>query len=258
MRSKELTKSVLSLTRGVFSALGDFLVFYFLMMEHQVGKSKTSRGVWQAYYEAEADFQNYKEHTFRSSVYSLKKKNLIRFSSQENKQTIEITETGRKKLTGLLPQYEQKRIWDNKLYLVTYDISEDRKKDREFLRNQIKQLGMGMLQKSVWITPYNPKEILKEFLKDRYLSGSVIISDIGKDGAIGEYDLRELITKVYQLEKISQRYEEFINKTKNLIRPNPWLKLEYLSILKDDPQLPFELLSSWWKGEEAYKIYQCL
>jgi len=26
----------------------------------------------------------------------------------------------------------------------------------------------------------------------------------------------------------------------------------YLSILKNDPQLPFTLLPKWWKGDQAY------
>lgn len=255
MRNRKLKETISTLTKGVFQSLGDFLLFYFSMMENQIGKSKTSRGVWQAFYETDEVFKTYKSNSFKVGFYVAQRKNLIRIDKKDDKLTIKITEVGKTRLNSLLPKHDKDRVWDKKLYLVTYDICEKRKKDRELLRNMIKQLGMGMLQDSVWITPYNPKATLRNFIKDRKLSGSVIISCVGEDGAIGEDDVKTLICKVYKLEQLNKRYEEFIDNA-NQGYLKPWTSLKYLSILRDDPQLPFDLLPVWWKGEEANKIYQ--
>lgn len=255
MRNKQLKETIFKLTKGIFHTLEDFLLFYFLMMESQIGKSKTSSGVWQAFYEAEEEFKKYKQDTFKRSYYKAKRKNFVQISQKDGQFAMQITKAGREKLDNLLPKYNEKRLWDKKLYLVTYDIAEKRKQDRDKLRGMIKQLGMGMLQESVWITPYNPKEILRQFLDDHYLTGAVIVSDLGEDGAIGEEDIKSLVCRVYKLDQLNQRYEDFLLKL-NQNEDNPWLRLDYLSILKDDPQLPFALLPEGFCGKKAYEFFK--
>ncbi len=67
--------------------------------------------------------------------------------------------------------------------------------------------------------------------------------------------MKGLVQKVYKLDSLNERYEKFLARAK--VNPaNPWLKLEYLAILRDDPQLPFELLPSNWKGKEANSVYE--
>lgn len=140
---------------------------------------------------------------------------------------------------------------------MTYDIPEKRKKDRELLRHFAKKLGMGMLQESVWVTPYNPREILADFIKERNLKGTIVVSDIGKDGAIGDEDLKTLLARVYRLENLNDYYQKFIadvkaKKLKSIVER----QFAFLSILGDDPQLPWDLLPADWHGDEAYKVYK--
>jgi len=108
-----------------------------------------------------------------------------------------------------------------------------------------------MLQESVWVTPYNPIDTLRSFIDKEGLTGTVIVSALGKDSSIGEEDLVSLLVRIYGLKTLNIRYTTWVGVyRKNDIDQGGLIA--YLSILKDDPQLPFELLPSWWKGDEAY------
>jgi DNA-binding transcriptional regulator PaaX len=99
---------------------------------------------------------------------------------------------------------------------------------------------------------------LKDFLTDHQLGGWVVVSDIGKDGNIGQMAIRDLVGQVYKLGEINKRYREFLEKTKKE-KPDPLsLSFSYLSILKDDPQLPFSFLPKNWLGEMAYLAFKSL
>jgi phenylacetic acid degradation operon negative regulatory protein len=175
-----------------------------------------------------------------------------------SKKFLKITEAGKKRLFALLPSYDEERAWEGKIYLITYDIPETRKKDRDILREYLRKIGCGMLQASVWLTPYNPKGVLREFLQERKLYGWVIISDVGRDGSIGGKDIKELVTEVYNLEKINKQYRDFLKRVEEKKERQEILSLLFLSILMDDPQLPFELLPDDWEGERSYKVYKNL
>lgn len=81
-----------------------------------------------------------------------------------------------------------------------------------------------------------------------------MVSDIGKDGSIGDEDLNNLVNRVYCLEKINQRYKDFINELGTIKVVNSQIHFQYLSILKDDPQLPFEILPFDWTGDKANSL----
>jgi len=60
---------------------------------------------------------------------------------------------------------KRKLPWDGKWRIIIFDVPEISRKDRDFLRNQLRWLGFMELQKSVWIFPYEIKSELKEFIK---------------------------------------------------------------------------------------------
>lgn len=174
----------------------------------------------------------------------------------EDKNLLQITQQGLVRLKALLPFYRKKRLWDKHLYLITYDIPEKDSGKRQILRESLKQLGCGMLQASVWITPYNPKKILEELVLHHHIPGSIIISDLGKDGSIGEEDLDDLLSRVYNLEDLNRRYKAFIQELKLDKQNRVQTSFRYLSVLQDDPQLPFEILPHDWLGDKAYQYFQ--
>lgn len=56
---------------------------------------------------------------------------------------------------------EKKLKWDGKWRAIIFDIPELTRKDRDFLRRELRWIGFKELQKSVWIFPY---EIEKELI----------------------------------------------------------------------------------------------
>jgi len=172
----------------------------------------------------------------------------------ENKNLLKITQEGIERLKSLIPDYEDLRTWDGHFYLLTYDIPEKQHEDRDLLREYLRRIGCGMLQASVWLTPYNPKKIVKKFIEENNLSGTIIVSDIGKEGSIGEEDLDDLVNRVYHLNDLNDRYGRLIEEAREGTFDKTQIHFRFLSILKDDPQLPFEILPYNWLGDKAYQL----
>ncbi|OGG26202.1 hypothetical protein A2960_04455 [Candidatus Gottesmanbacteria bacterium RIFCSPLOWO2_01_FULL_39_12b] len=147
---------------------------------------------------------------------------------------------------------------DKRIYLITYDIPEKARVKRDQLRNFLLRIDARLLQESTFLTPYNPRELINEFNQKYKVPGTIIISDIGPDGGVGEMNIQDLLVKLYSLEDLNDKYEEFIKNARKKKRPVRSLLFEYLSILKNDPQLPFSLLPVGWLGEKAYLAYEKL
>lgn len=54
--------------------------------------------------------------------------------------------------------------WDKKWRIIIFDIPENRRQQRDFLRKRLKWLGFKELQKSAWIFPYDIKKEVEELL----------------------------------------------------------------------------------------------
>lgn len=200
------------------------------------------------------DLEKFNYQTLKRAYKYLIQKGLIR-SIKETKTLPAITKLGENRLKRILPFYDEKRVWDGKIYLVTYDIPETIRKKRDYLRNFLQKIGCGMLQQSVWLTPYNPVRLVDKFIKEHDLSEELIlVSSIGKDGTVGQMTLSELMEKIYKLTALNQRYLEFMSDLKSGKTAKAQLIFHFLTILKDDPQLPFPLLPDGWVGDKAYRI----
>lgn len=210
--------------------------------------------------EAEKDLEEVNFRTFQDAFQKLKRKGLIT-TFKTSVLEPSITAQGKARLKAKIPVYRKRRTWDGRIYMITYDVPEQQKGDREILRAGILELGGAQLQASVYITPYNPKGILRNFIEERDLSGAVIVSDLGKDGSIGEESLEDLVVRVYRLEELNSDYEDFISEFKSYKRGevSPMkASFAFYSVLSKDPQLPFQLLPAWWRGEEAYRLFKKL
>ena len=100
--------------------------------------------------------------------------------------------------------------------MITYDMPTESNQDRDKFRSFIKKLGCGMLQQSVWITPYNPQKLITEYVNENKLEeGMIIVSSLKKSGNIGSMSLEQILEKAYGLDEINLRYEEFISMVEN-------------------------------------------
>lgn len=192
--------------------------------------------------------------TIKRALYNLNKNGLIQ-TIKETSVLPKITQEGLKRLNSILPHYDKERAWNGKVYLITYDLPISKNNERNALRNILKKIRCGKLQDSVWVTPYNPIEILRTKLFERGINDLVIISSLGRDGAIGDTSLSEMMIKAFSLDEINQKYLDLIYEYQNQKVSRDQFIFQYLSILEEDPQLPFELLPERWTGDRVYEIY---
>jgi len=258
MRSRELREKVYDLSCGLLATVIDVVLFGFLYEAEVISGSYSRSRIGLA---GEAALEKGMEmaidkETIKRAIWKVTHQHLIRRQRKKGQEFWQITEEGKRRLQSLLPRYQEKRTWDGHFYLITFDIAEKNRRHRDLLRDYLRRIGAGMLQISVWLTPYDPRGILKEFIKKRNLSGAVIVSDVGKEGSIGEEDLDDLIRRVYKLDELNERYRNFIGLIKNRELDKPQVAFRFLSILADDPQLPFELLPYDWQGKRAYEVFK--
>lgn len=239
---------------GLFSYAVDMALWTAIYFADLSLPTPTSGKIWRAQIAADRFSRQWNYDTIKSAIANARRQRLLRPVKRGRHAITEITESGKKRLTAIIPVYDQKRVWDGRMHLVTYDIPENKHVHRDMLRDVIRQLGAGRLQDSVWITPYNPVDALRACIEKHELVGSVIVSDMGKGGAIGEEDLSSLVVRVWRLDLLNDRYEEWLKEYKRVCGLDQWLVTSYLSILRDDPQLPFSLLPKWWKGDKAWRL----
>lgn len=94
---------------------------------------------------------------------------------------LELTSSGWEKIRRRFPIFIFKnKEWDRIFRLVIYDIEEENKMIRDLFRKKIKQLGFGLVQKSVWVSPYDFLKDFQEFLETHNLEEKVILIETKK------------------------------------------------------------------------------
>lgn len=194
-----------------------------------------------------------------SSYYARKKGWLAK-----GRESLQLTVRGKHRLARVLPYYRKERPWRNRFFLITYDIKERRRVQRDQLRKWLWQNGCRMIQESVWISVYDLTEAIavSGLIDDK--NDLVLVSWLEKGMGVGREKIKDLVARIYQkeLESVNRKYYQFINsvnkKIKLTVEEIFSLKMRFLAILKDDPQLPFKLLPADWQGEKAYKLYMKL
>ena len=242
-------------SEGLLESVTDLLLFQFYLTTQMVGAHTTfqmERAVDEAH--NILDDVNYK--TIKSVLYTLTQTKHIERTAHRTILDVSITDLGKKRITSRFPMYHDKRPWDGHMYLVSYDIPNKARGMRNVLREQIRKAGAALLQESLWVTPYNPHLLLEDFSQRHHHPGTIIVSKLGRDGAIGAENLTDLLVRIYHLASVSSRYEKFIE-TYGHTRPQITLSasIAYCAILKDDPQLPFPLEPKNFPGKRAHDLF---
>lgn len=105
----------------------------------------------------------YSRSQLTGGVSSLERGGYIR---REGKRTVFLTERGIQEILKYkMKNKNLEKPWDGKWRIIVFDIAEVTRKDRNYLRSQLKWIGFQELQKSVWVFPYEIRDELKEFIK---------------------------------------------------------------------------------------------
>ncbi|MEK7060796.1 MAG: hypothetical protein AAB937_01020 [Patescibacteria group bacterium] len=250
--SRKLSRDALRLAEGVFAHAVDLSLWVMVYFDHMSVPQSRGGLAWRARIAADNFLCDVNYDVIKNALQTARKRGWV--TNVKRNANPEITAEGRRRLQEIVPHYDSVRVWDARMHIVTYDIPEKHKHDREVLRRFLRTIRCARLQDSVWITPYNPVTLVRTCIQNKGLHGTIIVSDMGKDGSLGDEKLINMLVRVYDLEVLNDRYRIWLEHVEDIDQIDHASLLSYLSILDDDPQLPFSLLPSWWKGDKAYKI----
>jgi len=128
---------------------------------------------------------------FYNLITRLQRDKLIQKTEKSRSAIWKITKRGKEKLQELKrnifllkPPASYKAESSKEFIIVSFDIPEENRHKRDWLRSVLKNLGLQMLQKSVWIGKIKiPLALLEDFKKVRVLDYLEIFS-VGKTGTI--------------------------------------------------------------------------
>lgn len=181
-----------------------------------------------------------------------------KIDEKENK--YKLTASGFSELSLKFPFFRYlKQKWDGKWRILSYEIPEKKRELRDKLRREVTGWGLGPWHRSFWVTPHPIIDPLKQLVsqkeEERYIQA------FQSDHVFGDSNI--LIEKVWQKTALDKKYRELF-KTWHDILSKETDKVEklqnivgfYISILKQDPGLPPELVGEKWIGFEAFNIFK--
>src|SRR3989344_751882 len=198
--------------------------------------------------------KNFRKKSYFTTVSKMLSTDLIRRKlNSKGLPYLELTSNGENEFKRRFPVFTKKgKKWDGYFMQVIFDIPEKERKVRQMLRLKLKELGFGMIQESVFISPFHFEDDLKEYLVQSELSDYVYILTV-KGFLFG--DIKLLAEKVWKIGDINDKYLSLYKTiTKKSDKQN--IKIywkEYLRILVTDPFLPEEFLPKNWIREKVSK-----
>jgi len=260
-----VSEKIAKFSKNLITSAADLVLFkIYLGADWKLVGESDGEGEWQGLGESFPDIPKFDARKILRALRFLLKQGYIELAPSEAHLVPQITEEGGKRLDSIFPVYQKERPWDEKFYLVNYDIPVGKNSQRDALRLFLKSLGCVMLQSSVWMTPYNPLEPLSKFVEQKGLADSVVVSVLLDEWAFGGREVAVVLNEIYGLEEIGRRYGEFIGKMgepgQQEERGDERMRMafEYFAILRADPQLPFELLPQDWAGAQAQELFEKL
>lgn len=206
----------------------------------------------------------YKKQTIYNTVANLLKTGYLEKKVKNNGEVVyRVTSWGKTKIIYNIPLARYTgRKWERVWRLVSFDIPEKKATLRVWLRNKLRELGFGMLQESLWITPHELGQMFEEFLERENLKSYCLVWEAKT--IFGENE-KELVKRVWKLGDLHGKYLDLISKfekiflNKRLMRQKKqeWEE-EYFTVLAADPGLPKELLPQDWLFEKAKSLFKKL
>lgn len=211
----------------------------------------------------------YKKHKFNHLIWRTLKAGYIEKVEKEGKIYIRITSQGAKMTQRDFPLLHlQNKTWDSKWRIVMFDVAEIQKRKRDYLREKLKELGFGMLQESVFITPHDIIKDFSEYIESIGLRDSVDVLEASY--ILG--DSKELAKRIWKLEELNEKYLELfqeaqkiknshlitargrVKQLNNKVKEVREIKERYVKILLGDPFLPSALLPKNYSRDQAGEI----
>lgn len=246
---KEIGERVKTYTSGLATSASELMLFA-IAYNLDLG-SVTDHPLDQ---EAHAAIRDINFSSFKRSLTHLKSKGLI-IEADGTSTGYELTQEGRNEMNSTVAQYNNERAWDGKIYLVNYDLPVSSNSARNAFREYLKEIGFGLLQHSLWLNPYDPRTKLRKYIEENAVEKeNIIVSAANIETELYGYQIPQLVETAYSLSEINNRYRGFNEESDQGISRERKI-FRFLTILKDDPQVPYDLLPEDWAGYRSKELF---
>ena len=210
-------------------------------LAHQYGKL----GFWVP--------RNYQGGPFKQLLYRMLKTGSIEKRVTNGEPELILTGSGRKLVERKFSMFkQQQKHWDGYWRLIIFDIPEKERGKRQRLRNKLLELGFGMWQKSIYLSPFDWEEDMVEFLQaEKFLGQAWVLT--AKHKLLGE--AKDLAASVWRLNQLNDEYGSLSERLMGGREPLNKICYDYSVLLANDPCLPRELLPGGWA---AFKVRQLI
>lgn len=212
--------------------------------------------------------QQYHVNSIYKAVARLEKIGLLRRMRKEKKTYIKLTEKGKNAVRKHRKAGARlHRNWDEKWRLVIFDVPEKKAQARRYLREYLKSLKFGKVQRSIWITPYDFGRLIDHFSKEMKLTDYIYHMTVTNFRGLNNVTLARTF---WDIKAINSKYQDLIkkysdpflklqqkkdNKSQSNLEPGKRflssLLWDYQSIAAQDPHLPTQLLPLDWGQTKA-------
>jgi phenylacetic acid degradation operon negative regulatory protein len=207
------------------------------------------------------------EKAYQSAMLRLQKSGLIiRTNPKETLPHLTLTQ----KAETLRPAYQRPdKFWNTKWneiwYTLVFDVPENSRHYRDSLRRLLKQMRMGCLQRSVWITP---RDIRPEYADLEKSAAVGTVSYLLESRTVLHLDQQEMVLNAWDFDWLHKLHARYLNvfeeNLAQLERPThtqedlmELLRQEseaYIHAMRPDPLLPNELLPKNYLGKKIWKL----
>lgn len=246
---KEIGNRVKTYSAGLASSASELMLFaiYFNLDLGSTSEHSLDQ-------EAHAAIRDINFSSFKRALTHLKSKDLIK-EADGTSTGYQLTDFGIKEVEDSMPKYITNRDWDGKIYLVNYDLPVSSNSERNAFRQFLKDIGFGMLQHSLWLNTNDPREKIMAYIGENNIQKEhIIVSAVNLETELYGYQIPHLVETAFGLGELNHRYRGYISEAEGGMTRERKI-FRFLAILKDDPQLPYDLIPQDWAGYRAKEIF---
>lgn len=155
--------------------------------------------------------------------------------------------------------------WDGQWHMVIYQVPETERALREQLRRRLAWLGFGPLSPSVWLSPHDRRQEVRNEFAD---SPSVQLDTFRSRSEGSEAD-RDIVARAWDLGALDRDYRDLLGRyssrlggyragapdDRTALVERMRLTYDYRHFPFRDPDLPPELLPVDWSGRRAHDVF---